>query len=173
MRKFTKSLNCILIVVFLVTFVVSIVWLLTFSLIPPDKEKMEKCFQQDKGDLIVISDYLGDLDYSYISIDKSDIKNGVMFTGANTRYQKIDDNTVVESLNRMLNNRKYILIGKNDNTVFFQKWRFLEKDRGIAVSVNKEEPPLVEFLIKSETLSEIGWHYYEADYEEYRKMFIR
>ena len=168
MRKFNKSINWILIVALSIAFVVGIVWITTSSLIPPDKEKMEKYFQQDKDNLSVITDYLSNLDYSYVSIDKSSIENGVMFTGANTHYQKIDDKTVLESLNRIFNNRKYIVVGKSNNTVFFQKWSFLEKDRGIAVSVNKEEPPLVEFLIKSEPLSKIGWYYYEADYEEYR-----
>lgn len=169
MRKFKKSINWILMVTLVIFFVVGIVWITTSALIPPDKEKMEKCFQQDKDDLTVIANYFISLDYSYVSVDKSSIENGVMFTGASTRYQKIDDKTALESLNRILSNRKYIVVGKSNNTVFFEKWRFLEKDRGIAVSVNKEDSPLVEFLIKSEPLSEIGWYYYEADYEEYRK----
>lgn len=168
MGKFSKSICWILIVTLSIAFVVGSVWIIISSLIPPDKEKMEKCFQQDKDDLSIIVDYLSNLDYLYVSIDKSSIENGVMFTGANTHYQKIENETVLKSLNRMLKNKKYKVIGKNDNTVFFQKWRLLEKDRGIAVSINKEEPPLVEFLINSETLSEFGWYYYEADYETYR-----
>ena len=129
---------------------------------------MEKYFQQDKDNLSVIVDYLSNLEYAYVSIDKFSVENRVMFTGANTRYQEIDNKTVLESLKKLLNNGKYNVVGKNGNTVFFQKWSFLEKDRGIAVSVNKEDLPLVEFLINSEHLSEIGWYYYEADYEEYR-----
>ena len=137
-------------------------------IIPPDKEKMEKCFQQDKANLRVIIDYLSNLEYSYVSIDKFSVENGVMFTGADSRYQKIDDKTTLECLNRLLNNKKYIVIGKSYNTIFFQKWRFLEKDRGIAVSVNKGELPVVEFMVESEMLSETGWYYYASDYEEFR-----
>ena len=168
MRNYIKSIKVILVVVLSIVLFMGIIWIIVSSLIPPDKEKIEKCLQQDKDDISVIADYLSNLDYAYISIDKSNLENGVMFTGATARYQEIDDKTVIESLNRLLNTRKYIVIGKSDNTVFFQKWRFLEKDRGIAVPVNKEEPPLVEFLIKSEPLSENGWYYYEADYEEHR-----
>ena len=29
---------------------------------------------------------------------------------------------------------------------------------------------MVEFLVKYEPLSEDGWYYYEADYEEYRQL---
>ena len=171
MRKLKRSIKRILILTLSIVFVVGIGWIVTASLFPPDKEKMEKCFQQDRDDLNVIADYLSNLEYSYVSIDESNVESGVMFTGAYTFYQKIDDKTVLKSLKRLLNNKNYTAIGKNGNTVFFEKWNFLQKERGIAVSVNKKEPPSVEFLIKSEPLSEIGWYYYEADYEEYRNRY--
>lgn len=166
MIKLNKNVKWIIIVVLSIAAVVGIIWLTITSLIPPNKEKMEKYFQRDKDDLKIIADYLGDLDYSYVTIDKSGVESGQMFTGANTRYQKIGDETVMDSLKRLLKNKKYKVVGKNNNTIFFQKWRFLEKDRGIAV--DEDGPILVEFLIKSEPLSETGWYYYESDYEEYR-----
>ena len=147
---------------------VGVMWGVVYSLIPPDVERMEKCFQQDKNDLVVVTEYLSKLKYPYVMIDNASLENGDMFTGANTSYQKIDDTTVQESLNRLLNNNKYIVIGKDNDTVFFQKWEFLEKDRGIAVPINKEKTPIVEFIVKSEELSEEGWYYYEADYEAQR-----
>lgn len=166
MIKLNKSVKWILMITLSIAVVMGIVWLTITSLIPPNKEKMEKYFQRDKDDLKIVADYLGELDYSYVTIDKSGVESGQMFTGASTRYQKIDDKTVMESLKRLLKNKMYKIVGKNNNTIFFQKWRFLEKDRGIAV--NEEGPILVEFLIKSEPLSETGWYYYESDYEEYR-----
>ena len=168
MKKINKNIICLFVIVFLIIFISSVVWILISSIIPPDKEKMEKCFQTDKDDLIIVADYLRDLNYSYVSIDESDINNGVMFTGAYTRHQKIEDATVLECLNNLLNSGNYSVVGKSEGTVFFQKWRFREKDRGIAVPINKGELPIIEFLIRSEMLSENGWYYYEADYEEYR-----
>lgn len=139
------------------------------SVTPPDKEKMEQHFQRDKETLTVVVDYLNDLDYPFVSISKSNIKTGEMFTGAYTEYQKIDDEAIVKAMKKLLNIGKYSVIGKSNNTVYFQKWSFIQKERGIAVALNKDSRPVVEFLIKSESLSEPGWYYYEADYEEYRK----
>jgi len=164
MRIFKK---CI-IVTLVLALIVGVVWAITTWLIPPSKAKMERIFNRDKDRLTVVVNYLANLDYPYIYINKSCIKDGVMFTGANTRYQEIEDETVLNCLKKLLKNRKYLVIGKSDNTVFFEKWSFYEKDRGIAFSINKDEPPIVEFLVKSEPLYENGWYYYETDYEEYR-----
>ena len=168
MRKFNKNIKWMLILVLSIAFILSSVWTTISFLFPPNKVKIERHLQRDKYDLKIVADYLKELDYPYVTIDKSGVKNGQMFTGASTGYQKIDNKTVIKSLKRLLKNRKYKIIGKNYNTIFFQKWRFLEKDRGIAVMVDEEKPIFVEFLIKSEPLSETGWYYYESDYEEYR-----
>jgi len=129
---------------------------------------MERYFQRDEKHLKIVANYLENLDYLFIRIDKSNMKDGVMFTGANTRYQEIKDETVLKSLKVLLSVKGYIVIGKNQNTVFFRKWQFLGKDRGIALAFEKEKLT-VEFLVKTEPLSENGWYYYEADYEEYRQ----
>lgn len=145
------------------------IWILILSITPPDKEKMDSYFERDQSDFAIITEYFINSGYSYINIDKSNIKKGTMFTGANTHDKRIEDDAVIKSLNRLFGKQGYHVIGRNDNTVFFQKWSFLEKDRGIAYSINGKDKPVVEFLIKLETLSENGWYYYEADYNEYRK----
>ena len=40
--------------------------------------------------------------------------------------------------------------------------------RGIAYSINKTDKPVIEFLTELEQLSENGWYYYKADYNEWR-----
>ena len=125
MRKLNTVIKRILIITLLITFAVVSLWITLSSLLPPNKEKMEKYFQQDKDNLSVIVDYLSNLEYAYVSIDKFSVENRVMFTGANTRYQEIDNKTVLESLKKLLNNGKYNVVGKNGNTVFFQKWKTL------------------------------------------------
>ena len=69
-----------------------------------------------------------------------------------------------------LNSRSYVSVGKKDDTVYFEICWLFEKVRGIAVPINKDQKPMVEFLVKYEPLSEDGWYYYEADYEEYRQL---
>ena len=168
MSKFNKVIIWTFVVFLSIAIVLGLVWLVVPSIIPPDVEKTEEYFQQDKDDLSVIADYLSKLDYSLVSIDKTCLKKGIMFTGAYTRYQKIDDETVLEALKNILYNRKYKEVGKSSNTVYFRKWVFLEQNRGIAVPVNKETAPSLQYLIESKELSENGWYYYEANYEEYR-----
>ena len=168
MKKYNKHIILMLIFVLSGALIAGIIWFAVSPLIPPDREKTEKQFKRDRESLCIIADYLSDLDYSFVVIDKSGLKNETMFTGAYTRYQKINDKRVMKSLNKVLCYGKYLTVGKSDNTVFFKKWKFLEKDRGIAFSINKDEPPAVEFLVKYEKLSESGWYYYESDYEEWR-----
>ncbi len=170
MKKINKKVKCAFAVILTVVTVLGVLGIVLYSLLPPDKEKMEKYYQSNKDDFNLVADYLADSDYSFISIDKIGIEDGVMFTGAHTRHQEIDDNQVLKALKRLLNNGKYEIIGKSHNTVYFQKWSFGEKDRGIAVSVNENEKIWVEFLIKSEPLHDFGWYYYEADYEKDRNL---
>lgn len=138
------------------------------SLTPPDEDKMEEYFKRDKNDFAVITEYLADSSYSYITINKSDSQRGTMFTGADTQYEKIEDEAVIDALNRLFRDRGYRLVGRDNDTIFFQKWAHFEKERGIAYLLNGEDKPVIEFMVKAEMLSEEGWFYYETDYEEFR-----
>ena len=169
MKKNLKDNIIFVITSIIIIVIVGFIWIFILSITPPDKEKMDSYFERDKSDFAIITEYFINSGYSYINIDKSNIKKSTMFTGANTYDKRIEDDAVIKSLNRLFEKQGYHVIGRNDNTVFFQKWSFLEKDRGIAYSINGKDKPVVEFLIKLETLSENGWYYYEADYNEYRK----
>ena len=168
MKSIKKNINWIIAITLIMALLVGVFWFAYSSLMPPDKEKTEEYLQGDKDDLIIVVDFLNNLDYSFVHIDESNIENGTMFTGAYTREQKIENKTVLKALKKILNSKNYEKIVKNDNTVYFQKWSFLQQERGIAFNTNEEESLSVEYLIKSGTLSEPGWYFYEADYEEYR-----
>jgi len=168
MIKLSKIIKWILIIVLILASIFGILWITISSLIPPDKEKMEKYFQRDKNDLTVIANYLSSLEFPFVTISKDNIKDGVIFTGAYTGFQKITDEAILDTISKILNNKKYKLIGKSHNTVYFQKWSFAGADCGIATPLDEEKLPYVEFLIKSEPLSERGWYYYDADYETSR-----
>ena len=148
--------------------VLGFIWIWLSSLKAPDQDAMEKIFKRDNSDIVLITDFLLDADYPLISIRGSDFKGGMMFTGANTRNVKIEDDAVVKALNRLFQKQGYREIGKNDNTIYFQKWAMFEENRGIAYSVHKEDKPAIEFLTELERLSENGWYYYKADYNEWR-----
>ena len=168
MKISKKNIKWIIAIALIMALFVGIVWFAYSSLMPPDKEKTEEYLQSDKDDLIIVVDFLNNLDYSFVHIDESNLENGTMFTGAYTREQKIENKTVLKALKKLLNSKNYEKIGKSDNTVYFRKWSFLQQERGIAFNTNEENSLSVEYLIKSEPLSEPGWYFYEADYEEHR-----
>lgn len=168
MFKNKKIIKWVIIITAVIVGVAGIIWSALFSLFAPNKEKIEEYYEHDKDDLIIVADYLSNMKYPFVNIDESNLEDEVIFTGASTQYQPISDENALKSLKKLIDAEDYILIGKDHNTIFFQKWSFLEKDRGIAMSIDKDKSPAVEFIIKSEPLSEAGWYYYEADYEKYR-----
>lgn len=170
MNKFKGNFRWIIVLTALIMLVVGSIWITVYAILPPDIEEVEECFQEDKVDLAFVVEYLRGADYEYISINKSELEEGLIFTGAGTRYQKIENASVIEVLDRLLSWGGYNRITKSNQTIIFEKWDWFEMDRGIAYPLCEENQPVVEFLIKAEPLSESGWYYYEADYEEYRNL---
>lgn len=128
----------------------------------PDKDKMEKYFVRDKEDIILITDYFSNSDYSLIIFNHPNIN-------ANFDRLKIDDDLVLEAIVRLLNERGYSVIGKEQNTIFFQKWRSgADLSIGIAYSINDNDEPMLPHLTKLESLSESGWYFYEENFGEWR-----
>lgn len=167
MKKRTKdNIGCIIAIVS-VAIVIGVIWIAVSTLKPPDKDEMEKYLQQDKDDLVLITEYFINSDYSEISINESDFKKGIMFTGISTREVNIENETAMKAINRIFK-RGYHLILKNGNTISFEKWCFGEEHHGLAYSINSEDEPVLQFLTELDQLSENGWYYYEEDYNEWR-----
>ena len=157
----------IVIVIISIAATIGLACIAIFALKPPDKGAMEKHFKKDRADIALVTDYFISSGHSEISISKLNYKKGFLFTSAN-RNVKIEDEAVVNAIERLYKKRGYKTIGRDNNTIFFEKWAFLEKNRGVAFSINGEDKPAVEFLTELMPLSEDGWYYYESDYEEYR-----
>ena len=170
MNWLRKNYGWIIALILIIAVVVGPIWIAMDAIVPPDQEEMEEYFQEDKEDLALAVEYLCGMDYGYISIDQSKLEDGVMFTGAGTQYQTIENTSALEVLERLLGWGGYNCITKRDQTIVFEKWDFTEMDRGIAYSVREGNRPVVQYLIKAEPLSESGWYYYEADYGEYRNL---
>lgn len=130
---------------------------------PIGKEKMETVFTKDHELLTTITNYLANSGYDSVYIP-STIESGEMSNAGRT--VKIDDVEVVTAINT-LKKRGYSVIGKDGNTIHFQRWSNLDNGRGITYSINGNEPTL-QFLTKLEPLPEPNWYYYEEDYNEWR-----
>lgn len=167
MKKGIKDNIRFIIAIISIAVVVGLAWIAIASLALPDANKMEKYFERDKADFVLIIEYFIQSDYSDIIIDKTNFKEGIISTGTNMRGKKIEDNAVVKAIERLFK-RGYRKIGIYNNTIYFVKRIMFEEERGIAYSINGEDKPIVEFLTKLDPLSQDGWYYYEADYNEWR-----
>ncbi len=77
----------------------------------------------------------------------------------------------VENVNRIIDiaqKRKYSVIDKADNYIYFQLWSNLDAGRGIAYTLDGN-PPTLQFLTKYEKLDDENWYYYEEDFNEWRR----
>lgn len=162
MKKYRIS---IIVTFIIVTIIIISALLVNMCLDPfyrPDKEKMEKYFKRDRDDIIIIVDYFSNNSSSSIIFNHPNIK-------ANTDRFKVDDDIVLEAINILLNERGYSVIGKRENTIYFQKWtRGANLGIGISYSINKEDKPIIDHITKLEPLSESGWYFYEEDFEEWK-----
>lgn len=168
MKKIIKNNWRFIIAIVFVLAIITFILIEIYNLKPPDKNDTEKYFLEDKEKLIFLTEYFENYDYEEIYVDKSNLKNGTMFTGSNTKDVNIDDESLLNLLNELMKNRNYKSIKKDGNTISFEKWSLGEKSYGIAYSINKKDKPEIEYLTKLESLSEPGWYYYKSDYNEWR-----
>ena len=85
-------------------------------------------------------------------------------------YLILTDDTSKEELteiDKKLSNKEYEIISKNDTCIAYQRWSNLDAGRGFAYSYNGNEPSL-QFVTKLIPLNEIGWYYYEEDFNEWK-----
>jgi len=130
---------------------------------PIGKEKMVKIFDEDHELIAIVTNYLANSGYEKVYIPSTTESGEMSNSGTSV---KIDDVEVVEAINT-LKKRGYSVIGKDSNTIHFQRWSNLDNGRGIAYSINGNEPTL-QFLTKLEPLSEPNWYYYEEDFNEWK-----
>lgn len=122
----------------------------------PNKEQMERNFERNKSLLTTIVNYMENVEYDTIIVNDFN---------ANIPIENWKTSTAIHIL---LWRKYYNSISKHNGTVIFQKWKGIQDiNQGIAYSIDGKEP-MVEFLTLLEPLSEPGWYYYKADYEEWR-----
>jgi len=154
MKEWKKNIKYIVLTIFSIAILPISLWLVAFNIDTAGKDNAEKYFNKDKEDIILITDYLVNSSSKSISIYDTDIIT-------------IKDEEVKEAFYRLFE-KKYYAINKNNNTIEFMIWsRGMDFRSGIAYSINEEEPT-IEYLTNLVPLSEAGWYFYEADYNEWR-----
>ena len=162
-------ISIIVVVLFLLYQVIVILGIGGFFSLPINEKKMEFLFENDKALLQSITDYFVVLDYEGIYIPNT-IENGRMYVHKKVddigSDIKITDVEVIENIS-ILRKKGYKVIGRNGNTIYFQRWSNSDNGRGVTYSIDGSTPTL-QFLTKLEPLSEPNWYYYEEDYNEWR-----
>jgi hypothetical protein len=139
---------------------------------PPSRRKVIGEFTKNKAHLDEVKDYFLSTGFEDISIDINSADNiGYMsiypIDGVLHKLVAIDA-SIEETINYVTSVCKYSHIGRNGNTVYFQRWAGLKyKSKGIAFAIDGG-PLELEDLVRQELLGEANWHYYETNYAETR-----
>ena len=130
---------------------------------PFNYESIDNIFKKDQMEIFAVSKYFEESDYQEIYIPSS-MNRGIMSI-EDGMHKNIQELEVVEAIEK-LKAKGYSVIGKEKNTIYFQRWSDLDSAQGIAYSIDGNEPVL-HSLIKCKPLSKAGWYYYEEDYDEW------
>jgi len=128
-------------------------------------EQMEKIFIEDYELLETVVQFLEDSNYSSVILWREDVRNGEMRSGGHN--VQIKDAVALETLEELMN-RRYSVIAMSGNTIYFQRWATRDIGRGVAFSMDGNDPVL-QFLTRLETLPNPNWFYYESDYREWQR----
>lgn len=131
--------------------------------VPLDYESAEKKFENKKEEIYIVNQYFSELRYNCIYIPAS-MDNDIM--SADGSDVKIESSEVIQSIKKLKENGCTV-IGKENNTIYFQMWSNLDSGHGIAHTIDGTEPTL-QFLTKSKKLNEDNWYYYEEDFNEWK-----
>jgi hypothetical protein len=117
---------------------------------------------------LLVKDYLAAAEYRRIII--SHVWEAGTMSVSNTGIIQVDSKEVAEAM-RTLYRYGYSSISRNDNIIEFGRAQTFDTTYfGIVYSINREIPDdsSLQFLTSIEPLSEDGWFYYEARYNEWR-----
>ncbi len=126
-------------------------------------EQAEKCFLNNHEDILLLTEFLIQLDYEEVHIRDT---SGYMFTGLETGDVKIKDSLIASVAKKLLDENICSAIEKEGNTISFIMWENLRNvTKGVAYLIDGTSKVLnIDYLVKSEPLKETGWYYFEADY---------
>lgn len=133
-----------------------------YYVLPPDQDMAEQLCKEDQESFRFIIDYFVTSKDTEIFINKASYKKDDMKVAGH----KIEDKQVLKTLKHFFTIKGYKAIGRNGNTIYFEKWSFGERSRGLAYLI-EDDDLWIEALVKSAPLSQSRWYYYETDFGEF------
>jgi hypothetical protein len=145
-----------------------------FSIVDPgppmSKSAMERDFNKNKADILLVTNFLVNSGYDSIYIPNFDKSCTMSITSEHTDVM-VDDSEVAAAINRLINWRGYKVISTTENTVEFSRWASKVNYRGVVFSIDGEIPDETSFMFLThiEPLTEPNWYYYEEDLNEWKR----
>ena len=145
------------------------------------QQKIEKEFYKNYETILEITSYIEKADFVIINIQGTDyiyddgnygtwyVQSGNANDTANDGRKVIGDDKIIKELSHLFKDKKYQSINKNGNAISFQLSSNLDMGAGIVYTIDGIEPSL-QFLTKLEKLDRNNWYYYEADFNEWKRL---
>ncbi len=162
MKKFLTVLSIVLIICILEV-LFNAIFMSGILFMPHNSKDAEKTFEKTREEMYAVSEYFSESEYDSIYIPDS-FGSDKMSVGG--KLIDISDEEAVQSIKKLMR-RGCDVIGKENNTVYFQMWSTLDKGSGFVYSIDGDAPQM-QFLTKLEVMSEAGWYYYEEDFNEWK-----
>ena len=128
---------------------------------PPSLEEMEDYWETNREDILLVTNFLmqqeGDVFIDY---------DGYSFES----WFDVPIPDKIHNAVKRLRNTQRICVSKSENTIQFIIWipPMTEIDSGLAFSINGTDLPSIAYATVITPLSESGWYYYVADFNEWR-----
>ena len=159
-----------------IPFVVLVLSMIFYSFFPgawQDIDEAEKNFQKHKVLFILVKDFLVASEYRNVHILRSQERGTMSVNIPGNNAVHIDNEDVAEAVYLLLHRHGYSSISKKGNYIDFVRVQTYNTIYyGIVYSSDGSVPDdsAVQFLTSIEPLTEKGWYYYEARYNEYRQL---
>lgn len=119
-------------------------------------ESAQRDYRKYKEEFNIIADYVSENEINNFNINPDNLDK---FIAEGTK-----EHEAVEKLF----DAKYRLIGRSENTLYFQKYATLDCGKGIMHALDGELP-YMQFLTDAKEFSDDDWYYYEDDYNKWRQ----
>lgn len=171
-----KLIIKIIIVILIVFGIIIFMWLKSLFGTYSSQKKVEQEFHKNYETILEITSYIENTGFETVNLQATDyiyddgnygtwyVKNGDV-----EGVENIENRYFIDTISELFNKRKYQVIAKNGNTIYFQLWANLDEARGVAYSIDGSEPTL-QFLTKSKKMDKENWYYYEENFNEWKQL---
>ena len=152
---------------------IAVIVILVLSLIPsscfkspPSAEDIEAFMKENRNDILLVNEYLLEIEGRHAII--WDNKGTILIDLCD---QQIENDAVKKALRFLWQSRCYRIVKYDeDNAIAYHIWSRTMGgvSCGFVYAIDHTRSPKVQYLTKLIPLSEDGWYYYLADYEEWR-----